>query len=330
MIKHLLFITSVVSLISCSVLECSCEVHFEGKLLRFNYHGVQEHLLMGAEMFIMQENFLRENYKEIVQALVNSSSCNIVEMKDVSPDGDHVWSRARRVTSTNSVVTRAVIVEPRAHSALNAVIENICNKLHIPITLFHGNLNVELARSLEGSVECLSTLVNIEENNLNSASYNELLLSDERFWSKLDVPESDSVLIFQTDSGICGDGSALKDFEHYDYCGGLFLSYHTFHGGSLVGNGGFSIRNVATARRLLRENPDHRHDFYWEDVLFSHWCLKDPGCSVCSEQIGAQFSSTGAQQDVSTAWAFHRNWGKPESSTRMLCEFNDQIRILNS
>lgn len=322
---QLFVIAFMTAFVKCTVLECSCEIFFEGEALQFHYRGLQEFLLMGAEMFVMQERFPRENYREISVALANSSSCTVVLGGDLDYDGNIITLNKPRKT-----ISRAVIIEPRPHPALKVSLENICEKLHLPITLFHGTLNTDIAQALLGTISCVTTTINIGLDNLDSERYNELLLSDDRFWAMLDVPDSESILIFQTDSGICGEGSTIQEFEQYDYCGGLFLSYHTFHGGSLVGNGGFSIRNVGAARRLLRENPDHRHQFYWEDVLFSHWCLKDPDCNVCSEQTSAQFASTGAAQDSPSAWAFHRNWKTDISSTGSLCDLNEKIRLLNT
>lgn len=326
---HLVCFTvfAVLSAVRSSVVECGCEVHFEDQPVQFHYRGLEEFLIMGAEMFVMQHNFSRENYKEISAALVKSSTCTSVEVVGLDGNGAEV----NVVNVRRKSISRGVIVEPRAHPALKLALQNICDKLLVPITLFHGNLNHVLAQELLVSVPCLDTLVDVGVDNLDSAGYNELLLSDDQFWSKVDVPEGDSIVVFQTDSGICGAGSAIREFGQFDYCGGLFHSYHTFHGGSLVGNGGFSVRNVQTARRLLRENPDHSHDFYWEDVLFSHWCLKDPDCSVCSEHVGAQFAATGAAQDSPSAWAFHRNWKIDFSPTSaMLCHLNENIRVLNS
>ena len=167
--------------------------------------------------------------------------------------------------------------------------------------------------------------------DLNSTSYNELLLSDE-FWSNLNSSDDSNILIFQTDSGICGEGVEIEQFQRYHYCGGLFHSYSVYHGGSLVGSGGFSIRHVGTSRRLLRDNPDHRHHFYWEDVLFSHWCLKDSNCEVCPQEVARTFAATGTGLDSENPWGFHRNWHDISVDSvpdRTVCAFNELIRNLN-
>ena len=111
-------------------------------------------------------------------------------------------------------------------------------------------------------------MIDLQVDNLDSDSYNELLLSEELFWSNIHTNKNDNVLIFQTDSGICNDDNTLINielFRNYHYCGGLFHDLHILNT-TMVGNGGFSIRNKDMMIKLLHMNSDHRPHLYWEDV----------------------------------------------------------------
>ena len=105
-------------------------------------------------------------------------------------------------------------------------------------------------------------------------------------------------------------------------------------------------------RRLMRENAaDLRVHFYYEDVLFSFWCLKDPHCALCPPECAERFSAMnhalprprpaaespsdgtgGSNGGELRAWGFHRNWrvnGEVADERPMLCETNDRVRRLN-
>jgi hypothetical protein len=108
-------------------------------------------------------------------------------------------------------MSRAIIVEPREHLALEKVLENVCDKLSIPITLVHGEKNVEFAQEAAKKCACVDVTAQVNADNLNATTYSRLL-TDEIFWNNVGAEDNDNVLIFQTDSGICGDG---KDFDKF-------------------------------------------------------------------------------------------------------------------
>jgi len=264
----------------------------------FKYYGLESHLSTGAIAFCMNEG----------EEVFAFGGANIFELYDMCINiGKEITrtSKCERVNnnhtdlmyaSSSSTVDRAVIVEPRNHAALRTVVHNVCNSLNVSITIFHGIHNIALVNSIFRDCSCIDQMVNMGVDDLDGDSYNALLVSDYDFWSQINSPDESSVLIFQTDRGICEQshsGLSIKLFEQYHYCGGLFHHIQMINT-SLVGNGGFSIRHKGVMRRLLSLNPDKRTHFYWEDVLYSFWCLKDPTCSICPEDIAQLFSNTGS------------------------------------
>jgi hypothetical protein len=272
--------------------------HDEPMVTLFNYYGIESYFQTGAIAFCMNELMLL--YTDVDQVFDVHNECinlsdNIVKTsKCETINNNH--TDLIYASSSSLTVDRAVIVEPRNHAALRTVVHNVCSSLNISITIFHGIHNIALVNSIFRECSCIDQMVNMGIDDLDGDSYNALMVSDYDFWSQINSPDDSSVLIFQTDSGICEQshsGLSIKLFEQYDYCGGLFR-YIQMINTSLVGNGGFSIRHKGVMRRLLSLNPDKRTHFYWEDVLYSFWCLKDPSCSMCSEDIAQLFSNTGS------------------------------------
>jgi len=279
----------------------------DDKYVTFHYYGIQSYFKTGAITFCMNElSLVYSNVEqvfdihnsciEISDKLVNASKCE----KGLNFTG-LVYGEYGKSSDVSSLkVARAVIVEPRNHVALRTVLHNVCDSLHIPITIFHGLFNIALVNSIYKECQCIDQMVNMGVDDLDGDSYNSLLLSDYDFWSQINTPDHDSVLIFQTDSGICEQSHShlsINLFEQYHYCGGLF-HYIQMLNTSLVGNGGFSIRHKGVMRKLLELNPDKRTHFYWEDALYSFWCLKDPNCRICPEDISQLFANTGSPLSI--------------------------------
>ena len=116
-------------------------------------------------------------------------------------------------------LTRAVIVEPREHPALEYVLRNVLLRVKVPITIVHGTSNPEFCRRIVKRVDPdRISLLSINRQNLTSSQYSQLLLSNQ-FWDNF--KNEDQVLIFQTDAGICGDTFSTvfsNELEMYDYC----------------------------------------------------------------------------------------------------------------
>ena len=161
----------------------------------------------------------------------------------------------------------AVIVEPRKHKHLHAVIDNV--KEMIPsakIQIFHGTHNYDyiydkFKKDIDsGKIKCS----NLNKENLPIEEYNVLLMSTD-FWENID---GENVLIFQTDSGICTkDDSILDEFSKFDYSGAPWIHIPDKKGG----NGGFSLRKKSKILELLKKyknNPYHSNPIN-EDIFFS-------------------------------------------------------------
>ena len=141
------------------------------------------------------------------------------------------------------------IVEPRNHCALENVIENVASALTCTVLLFHGTDNSELARGIQKRIgEDKVKLQALSVTNLAAEEYSDLLLSSS-FWKQLqahDVDQTDRVLIFQTDAGLCASSgrplvdAILESAWAYEYCGAPWPNP-----GAGVGNGGFSTRSIS-------------------------------------------------------------------------------------
>lgn len=316
--------------IQCEELVVESISEVDGSVLEhtFSYHGRISWLTNAVLQFC--ENMSVVDLSACVEKVASAVSCHEI-FADEHMLKDPKWR--------SKTVSRGVIVEPRNHPALTAAVNNVCNILHIPITVFCSVANLALVTELMRSVSCVDILVLLEHEDLrvrmptaggteerianmnhsnNDATtatgsagtaadslfdYNTLLLSDSLFWSRMGAMDSETILLFQTDSGICGgddDGAAdgngvdtkrgrslLETFSAHHYCGALIEDSE--HGQLHVGTGGFSIRHVGMMRRLLAMNTDHSHHLHWEDILFSMWCHKDMYCSVCPVQLAHQF-----------------------------------------
>ena len=208
---------------------------------------------------------------------------------------------------------RAVIVEPRPHKALKPVLNNICQKLGCPITIVHGAKNKKYVLEAAKDIPCVDLILEINAEQLNAPTYSKLLTTEE-FWDKTRKKEQ-TILIFQTDSGICGESKDIHKFLQYDYCGAPWGN------GKVGGNGGFSIRNPEIAKKHICEHGTSTKN---EDAMFSKWCEDDNKCKICPLKIGKEFCTEAVK---SQAWAFHNNWRYTKE--RNLCEFNEHIAKLN-
>lgn len=312
----------------------------------FSYEGKVDWLKNAVIQFC--ENLNPVDHLGCHEHMFSTLSCHEVYLDPLITE-DPKWQPRK--------VSRAVIVEPRDHPALVEVVTNICNTLQIPITLFCSGANLDTAVALLKAVSCMDILVRLETADLriamphamgdSSFDYNTLLLSDKLFWSRIGASDSESILLFQTDSGICGgedNQMLIEGFSAHHYCGALI---EDVEGGELhVGAGGFSIRHVGMMRRLLEVNRDHLHHMHWEDILFSMWCKKDMYCTMCPVQHAHLFSvgsprlaadsidpewveqyGLAVGEGTPPPWSFHRNWDGPQFSP--LCPHNSLIRALN-
>ena len=196
--------------------------------------------------------------------------------------------------------TWAVMIETRAHPALESVLSNVSRCCGIPIQLFHSKDNRDFVRKGEIARMVGQGRVTLTELNISGeiglGFYNQLLLSP-RFWEL--CRGRGKILVCQTDS-ICCSGSAysLADFEDIDYIGSRWSRQRPV--GLMIdgGSGGLSLRSWQASMDCLRRFPPAR----WpagEDGYFG-FHLDLMGARVGTMEEAGQFST----QDVFTHNSF--------------------------
>lgn len=213
---------------------------------------------------------------------------------------------------------QAVIVEPREHEGLLPVLENMCSKLpQVPITIVHGTKNGNYAREQAKKCPCVHNIFEANAENFDAATYSKLMTSTS-FWDAMG--DREKTLVFQTDSGICGEGEAISLFVEFDYCGAPW-KWAIGEDMALAGNGGFSLRNTELFRKHVKYDPEHTVN---EDLKFAEWCREDPDCKMCPNNIGRVFATE--TMDNADSWGFHNNI---KHTGKSMCEFNELVHNLN-
>jgi len=177
---------------------------------------------------------------------------------------ENFYKKIERFGKKNTEKYTAVIVEPRKHKALKYVLNNFMENLdeRWNFIIFHGNKNEEFVNDIINSdltkYKNKIHLINLNIDNLNIDEYSKLLKS-KSFYENI---PTEIFMIFQTDSGICGNQRHLiNDFIDYDYVGAPW----GFNG--RVGNGGLSIRKKSKMLEIIEKCPINDEH---EDVFFSY------------------------------------------------------------
>jgi hypothetical protein len=202
----------------------------------------------------------------------------------------------------------AIIVEPRKHRALDFVLGNFLENLddRWRIIVFHGTENETFVNDIIAAKRTdRITTVNIGRSNLTKEEYSAYMMSTE-FLHK--VP-TETFLIFQTDSMICADQkNTIEQFLKYDYVGAPWkeIPKEYERRGTLVGNGGLSLRRKKKMLEILEKCPVSPSNVP-EDVFFALPCpavrIYKPSASIAKE-----FSIEMVYSDKS--WGIHRAWNK--------------------
>ena len=158
-----------------------------------------------------------------------------------------------------------VIVEPRKHIHLKAVLKNMI--YHLPkwgLHIFYGKDNERFLLDILGKNHNVQ-LTNLKIDNLTITDYNNLLTSSS-FWKQI---TGDKVLIFQTD--ILLRKSNIEQFLKYDYIGSPWDPKNPCISitNTQVGNGGFSLRS---REKMLKICETYERQNMNEDVYFSSHC----------------------------------------------------------
>lgn len=144
--------------------------------------------------------------------------------------------------------------------------------------------------------------------------YNSILMSNE-FWENLKL--YNRCLIIQDDGILIKSG--IEEFMKYDYIGAPWIDIFQneqlkkYHVPTLIGNGGFSLRNPKIMLEILNkfymEKKQlflHNHIKIPEDVYFSKYILKINNAVLPSYNTAIKFSSEQILNNNSIG--FHRIW----------------------
>jgi hypothetical protein len=157
-------------------------------------------------------------------------------------------------------------------------------------------------------------------------------LKDNAFWKNL-LDEGYNKCIIVQDDGILIDGDTLQQFMEYDYIGApwadaidnKFIKEHINN--ELVGNGGFSIRDVSKSYNVCCKYEKEKHTLFYhnineipEDVYFVQ-CLKLMGnqAKIAPLNVARRFAVEQVFQYKPAG--FHKFWmyHTPDDTLKM-CE----------
>lgn len=203
-----------------------------------------------------------------------------------------------------------VIVEPREHPKLEAVLRNFDERVpgEYSLIVFHGASAGAFAR--EAAKRAVTSgrgvrLVRLGTDNLTADEYNRLFKT-RWFWDRIDA---EHVLVFQTDAAACGGAPRrLAEFEAYGYVGcayddqagpGTHWDEHAFWG-----SGGLSMRRKSAALSCLRAHPGAADNGVPEDVFFSDCVQEGHGRRPEDARVLAAWCTQNSHLDSS--WGAHR------------------------
>lgn len=150
------------------------------------------------------------------------------------------------------------LIEFREHEYMKAVLHNMCNiygGTSTSLYIIHGNSNEDFVKDIIKDWSNVRT-IKYDYDNINIDIYNEIMTSTEFY----DHFETEFVLIFQTDTLI--RKQIPEKFFEYKYVGAPWKGYpndfpdnpSVLIGNKLVGNGGFSLRNVQKMKDICSKH----------------------------------------------------------------------------
>ena len=225
----------------------------------------------------------------------------------------------------------ALIFAPNIDGAFQGVVYNVMEHLS-KTSKFPWSLIVVHSKDSEFYVKyALKNVrhvqfIHLEDNySMTSiADYNKLMLSTE-FWS---WTKAKTVLLFQTDSLILSSsGGSLDEYLAYDYVGAPWNAVENDRVKDLisqvklkegVGNGGFSVRNVAAmtdiARKFQEEQRVVANAEYPQEDLYFVQKLEEFGYKVAPVNVAYKFAVEVPLYDVEpkssahTPYGLHASW----------------------
>lgn len=203
-----------------------------------------------------------------------------------------------------------VIVEPRAHPAFRAVLDNFLGVVpeeYDTLYVYHGTDNEQAAVTAAAGWVAAGkrvVLASVGVPNLTAGGYNALLKSC-GFWEAIDA---EKILVVQTDAAACEmSPHALRGFEKFGYIG---CSYgktvpvgrgHAWGKHGYYGVGGLSFRRKSFCLQCcVRQGDDGTTP---EDVFFSD-CVADFGNPKPTTADLAQFCTQNSFDEKS--WGAHQ------------------------
>jgi len=220
----------------------------------------------------------------------------------------------------------AIIIEPRKHRAFEFVIGNFLENLdgRWRIMVFHGTDNETFVKDIiaASSAPTRISTVNMGVSNLTKERYSDYMMSTDFLYK---IP-TEVFLIFQSDSMICPEfKDTIDKFIDYDYVGAPWPA-DRFPGkynknGSLVGNGGLSLRRKTKMIEIL-EKCEADADVP-EDVYFAIPC-KAVHINKPTEAVAAEFSMEMTYSPKS--WGVHRAWHTDNVGPEHIDQIEKQCR----
>lgn len=187
-------------------------------------------------------------------------------------------AKEKQIWNQNPNRLGVCFIEFRCHEYLKKVLHNMCNIYGGTDTILyivHGNENEEYIHNIISTWTNVQ-LIKMNINNIDISEYNKLLTSVD-FYNKF---KTEYILIFQTDTIIRKQIPAK--FFKYSYVGAPWTGYpndypdnpHIRIGNKLVGNGGFSLRNVSRMKEICtnfkRTNMKLNEDVHISNCLDNH------------------------------------------------------------
>ena len=198
------------------------------------------------------------------------------------------------------------LIEFRCHPYMKYVLYNMCNVYggtDAVMYIIHGIDNEEYVKEMVKDMTNVK-LVKLNIHNVNIASYNELMTSYELYTHI----KTEYVLMFQMDTLI--RKRIPEKFFKYQYVGAPWIMYardierapDVVFGNKLVGNGGFSLRNVARMKDICKTHP-YTNNRINEDVFLTNHLDED---EIPSVDIAKEFSVEMIPYDDPVG--MHRIW----------------------
>jgi hypothetical protein len=208
------------------------------------------------------------------------------------PEWDKYLEKFRDLSPTHlSFATKptkyCVMIEPRRHPYLERVVKNFLSLLSCEnwgFLLVHGTENEMWIKDMWRDFPMIQ-FASLGVANLTPEEYNDFLCRPSWWNYLLQHWNCQYCLLFQCDTVLLQGG--LDRFLQYDYVGAPWKNYSI----ATIGNGGLSIRNVATMLKICQTCPRYNTGLNLanEDIYFAYY-LKKRGDFLPTVRQASEFS----------------------------------------